>query len=127
MSSRRAIAAFNVGVILVAMTGCQAQAPAPAAPPATDAWLGRWTGPEGTFLEITGGHGTYVITIKDLDRSRSFPGAATADRIAFHRDSVPETLRATDGVGTGMKWLAGRSNCLTVKLGEGFCRDAAPR
>jgi hypothetical protein len=23
-----------------------------------------------------------------------------------------------------MKWLAGRSTCLTVKPGEGFCRDA---
>ena len=33
----------------------------------TDAWLGKWIGPEGTFMEITGGNGIYEITIQDLD------------------------------------------------------------
>jgi len=34
-----------------------------------------------------------------------------------------ETIRATDGAGTGMKWLADRKDCLVVTVGsEGFCR-----
>jgi hypothetical protein len=31
-------------------------------------------------------------------------------------------LRATDGAGTGMKWLADKTDCLVVAPGEGFCR-----
>ncbi|WP_382327419.1 hypothetical protein ACFJGX_26740 [Hydrogenophaga sp. UC242_50] len=32
-----------------------APAPTPAAPaPATDAWLGQWNGPEGTYLQLAG-------------------------------------------------------------------------
>ena len=30
---------------------------------------------------------------------------------------------ATDGDATGMKWLAGKARCLTVRVGEGYCRD----
>lgn len=25
----------------------------------TDEWLGKWNGPEGTFIEISGGNGSY--------------------------------------------------------------------
>jgi hypothetical protein len=56
-------------------------------------WVGRWPGPEGTWLDIS---------------------------VA---DGVRESLRATDGAGTGMKWLAGKTTCLVVRPGEGFCRD----
>ncbi|HEU4618654.1 MAG TPA: hypothetical protein VFV10_11455 [Gammaproteobacteria bacterium] len=91
--------------------------------PDPDAWVGRWTGPEGTYLDMRHEAGGYAITIKDLDAARTFEGAAAAAGIEFERDGVRETLHATDGDGTGMKWLAGKQNCLTVRRGEGYCRD----
>jgi len=106
--------------ILIAAHGCTASDP-PAA--ATDAWLGRWNGPEGTYLELAGGKGAYEVTIKDLDAARTFTGAATGDRVEFRRDGVTESIRATNGDATGMKWLAGKTRCLTIKPGEGYCRD----
>ena len=98
----------------------RADTPSPAA---TDRWLGRWIGPEGTFLLLEGGNGTYEVTIQNLDGPRRFQGTAVGEQIEFDRDGVKESLRATDGAGTGMKWLSDKSNCLTIRLGEGFCRD----
>jgi hypothetical protein len=89
----------------------------------TDAWIGRWTGPEGTYLAIAGEDGAYELTIKDLDAARTFVGAAAGDRIEFQRDGVAESIHASTGDATGMKWLAGKANCLTIKPGEGYCRD----
>lgn len=107
-----------------APSGEQRPAPAPtAATPATDDWVGRWWGPEGTYLDIAGNDGAYKITIMNLDAARTFEGAAAGDHIEFERDGVKESLRATNGDDTGMKWLAGKQDCLTVKRGEGYCRD----
>ena len=91
--------------------------------PPTDQWLGQWTGPEGTFLRLEGGHGAYEITIQDLDGPRTYQGKAVGELVQFERNGKPETIRATNGQETGMKWLADKSNCLTIKRGEGFCRD----
>jgi hypothetical protein len=91
--------------------------------PLADAWVGKWTGPEGTWLDIEGGNGSYKVTIKDLDAARSFEGSSVSDGIEFQRNGVEEVISATDGNATGMKWLAGKKNCLTVKAGEGYCRD----
>ena len=107
-------------VLLVAVQGCTASDPAGTT---TDAWLGRWIGPEGTYLEPAGASGRYEVTIKDLDAARTFAGANTGERIEFVRDGVTESIRATNGDATGMKWLAGKANCLTIKAGEGYCRD----
>ncbi len=101
-------------------------APAPAAPPpapSTDQWIGQWNGPEGTFVRITGGNGHYDITVQNLDGPRTFVGRAAGDRIEFERDGQTETLQASDGPGTGMKWLAEKKDCLKVRTGEGYCRD----
>lgn len=89
----------------------------------TDLWLGQWNGPEGTFLRLAGGKGTYEVTIQDLDGPRNFNGRAVGEVIQFERNGVQETLHATTGSGTGMKWLSDKRNCLTVRLGEGYCRD----
>ena len=89
----------------------------------TDKWLGRWNGPEGTFLQIAGGSGKYEVTIQNLDGPLTFQGRAVGDQIEFERNDVKESLRATNGKGTGMKWLVEKSNCLTVHASEGFCRD----
>lgn len=90
---------------------------------ATDAWLGRWNGPEGTFLLLEGTDGGYRVTVQNLDGPRAFRGIAVGDRIEFDRDGVTETVTPTDGAATGMKWLADKSNCLTIRYGEGYCRD----
>lgn len=127
------------------LTGCDAPPPAsssaaseppaavPAAPPATatpaaaatDAWIGQWTGPEGTFLRIerTGAPGHYAITIRDLDEARRYGGQADGSLIRFDRDGSQATIRAGDGDATGMKWLAGKRDCLIIATGEGYCRD----
>ena len=89
----------------------------------TDQWVGRWSGPEGTYLDVAGGNGHYQITVKDLDRARTFQGSSVDDRIEFQRDGANESLRHSNGNETGMKWLAGKADCLTVKPGEGYCRD----
>jgi hypothetical protein len=104
------------------MGGCSKQSPDVVAPPATDKWLGQWNGPEGTFLRLEGGQGKYRVTIQNLDGPRTFAGNASGEQIKFERDGVAETIRATDGAATGMKWLADKSNCLTIRAGEGYCR-----
>jgi hypothetical protein len=89
----------------------------------TDAWIGQWTGVEGTFLRIDGGNGEYRITIRNLDGPREFAGRAEGNTIRFERDGVRESLHASNGVETGMKWLTEKTDCLTVRAGEGYCRD----
>jgi hypothetical protein len=99
------------------------RSPASADAAATDTWIGRWTGPEGTYLEIRGGDGRYEVTVANLDGPQSYYGQAQDEGIAFRRGGNREIIRETDGNGTGMKWLAGKSNCLVIRPGEGFCRE----
>lgn len=87
-----------------------------------DGWLGRWQGPEGTFLDITGTPGAYRVTVQNLDGPRSFEASAGATGLSFVRDGVTETIRAGSGADTDMKWLADKRDCLVVKVGEGYCR-----
>lgn len=96
---------------------------AASAPEPTSAWLGRWQGPEGTYLDITGGPGAYRVTISNLDGPRTFDARAGSDSLVILRDGTTETLRPGNGVDTGMKWLADKRDCLVVKRGEGYCRD----
>lgn len=90
---------------------------------ATDAWVGKWNGPEGTFIEISGGNGNYAITIQDLDGPKQFQGKSNGSEISFERNGTTEAIQSSNGADTGMKWLAENSNCLRVRLGEGWCRD----
>ena len=115
-----------------AWAGCKppapsAQPPAPAsaasATHAASGWLGRWQGPEGTWLEVSGGPGTYSLTVRNLDGPRGFEAKEGTETLVFTRDGKIETLRRGDGVQTGMKWLAEKRDCLIVKAGEGYCRD----
>ena len=107
-------------IALLVLAGCNDR---DAAEPATDKWLGQWNGPEGTFLRLEGGKGRYTITIQDLDGARIYQGNSAGDQIHFDRNGATESIRATDGVGTGMKWLSEKSDCLTIHTGEGYCRD----
>lgn len=89
----------------------------------TDKWIGRWQGVEGTYLDLFKKGDKYIVTIADLDGPKIYEGVAAGDHIEFQRNSKTESIRATDGKGTGMKWLATEKNCLVVKVGsEGFCR-----
>lgn len=98
---------------------------APAEPGAYsfESWLGRWTGPEGTFLDVQRSGAGFELTIQSLDGPARYPAQAAGDRLEFERDGQREGVRATDGQATGMKWLLDKRDCLTIKPGEGFCRD----
>lgn len=98
----------------------------PAAIARADGWVGRWRGVEGLNLVIAKGEapGTYSLDMQySLDDKGVFVGTATAAGIAFTRPDGAQVLRPTDGDATGLKWLAGKKDCLTVKQGEGYCRD----
>lgn len=99
-----------------------ASAAAASAPETAGAWVGRWQGPEGTYLDITGGPGAYRVTISNLDGPRTFDARAGSDTLVILRDGTTETLRPGKGADTGMKWLADKQDCLIVKPGEGYCR-----
>ncbi|CAN5357683.1 hypothetical protein BH09PSE4_BH09PSE4_17630 [soil metagenome] len=89
-------------------------------------YSGRWTGVEGMYLVVAKGQtaGSYTLEMQyDLDHKGNFTGTANSDSIAFTRDGNPEVLRPTDGAATGLKYLSGKQECLTVKTGEGYCRD----
>ncbi len=128
------IAAFALG-----LTACNQPAPEtppPEAPaeapaeakmpaPATDAWLGEWIGVEGNTLKIEAGDapGVYNITEGTLDGPLTYTGTAQGDVIGMTRDGKAETIKAGTGDETGLKYLAGKTNCLVIESGRGFCRD----
>lgn len=104
-----------------AASGVVAAASAPA--DKAFAWQGRWAGPEGTSLEIRPTAAGYDVVVTNLDGPRTFAGQAGASTIRFERDGVTESIQAGSGKQTGMKWLDGKTDCLVVKAGEGYCRD----
>ena len=95
------------------------------APRVTDAWIGKWPGVEGTYMRIDQGEapGAYKITIADLDGPKTFDGQTQGSTIKFTRDGKDEVIRAGNGVETGMKWFADKTDCPVVKTGEGFRRS----
>ncbi len=98
-------------------------APLPAANHATDKWLGKWIGPEGTYLVLSENADKYVVLINSLDGPATYEGTSTGERIEFQRNGKTESIHAGNGRDTGMKWLMDKTNCLIIKTGEGFCRD----
>jgi hypothetical protein len=88
-----------------------------------DQWLGRWDGPEGTFLNLSRNGAKYTVVIQDLDGPRSFDGVDDHGHVRFVRDGKTEFLIAGDGHASGMKWLADKRHCLLTRPGEGWCRD----
>lgn len=111
-------------------TSTPAAPPAPAATPpptaptdAASAWIGRWTGPEGTYLDVAADDGKYSVAIRNLDGERTFDADSYGGFLTFVRDSITEVIRPGSGAETGMKWLQEKSDCLIVNDGEGYCRD----
>ncbi|WP_230481020.1 hypothetical protein [Sphingomonas sp. Leaf21] len=88
-------------------------------------YVGRWIGVEGMYLTIkhAATPGRYRMEMQwDLDHKGEFRGEQVGDTIVFERNGVRETLRPTIGDATGLKYLAGKTECLTVKSGEGYCK-----
>ena len=96
--------------------------------------LGRWDGPEGTYINITDKKGPdgkqlnprkFELEIKNLDKVEKFEGTAKGSDIEFTRNGKTETVKTATGPETGMKWLEKETNCLVVTKGsEGFCKKA---
>lgn len=98
------------------------------APTNRDSWVGRWIGVEGLNLAVSKGksEGHYLLKMQygtDEEMSGTFEGVGTAEGIAFVRPDGEQVLRASTGDGTGLKYLAGKTDCLKVKDGEGYCRN----
>ena len=91
--------------------------------PPAEAWLGKWTGPEGTFLELSRADAGYDVLVQSLDGPAHYAGVPVDAHIEFTRAGKRESIQATDGPGTGMKWLADKHDCLVIQPSEGFCRD----
>jgi hypothetical protein len=87
-------------------------------------YLGRWIGVEGMFLNVTPrtGGGVTMEMQWDLDHRGTFEGSVTAEGLRFTRNGVAEVAVPGTGDQTGLKWLAGKKDCLIVKPGEGYCR-----
>lgn len=100
-------------------------APAAATAPAAAAYLGNWTGAEGMVLEVQAklGGGVSIRNRWDLDNEGNFDGTVTPQGLRWTRRGDTVTAVAGDGAATGLKDLAGKRHCLTVKPGEGYCRD----
>ena len=107
----------------VAMPAEVEPAPPQALVPVASGWVGKWIGPEGTFLELSEVDGAYKVMIQSLDGPATYDAVAIEDRVEFQRGGTLQTIRATGGAETGMKWLLDKKDCLTIETGEGFCRD----
>ena len=114
--------AFGMGVLLWASPAISAVKPV-SAEDLRAQWLGKWIGPEGTYLQLSRQANAYRIVIQSLDGQRRFTGKPLGkDRIQFQRDDKTLQIRAGKGQDTGMKWLASKENCLIIETGEGYCR-----
>lgn len=101
--------------------------PPPVASPVADTWLGHWNGPEGLFLDLAAGTepGRYKMTLKDnLDTQADYDAETAGSGLVFMRGGKPVAIRAGTGAETGFKYLADKTDCLILVVGqEGYCRD----
>lgn len=117
-----------------ATTEVPVETPAPADAEATDpaaaphrfaSWAGKWTGVEGMYATITTAEpGKYKLEMQsDLDTKGTYDGSDSEHGIKFKRGTEELSLTRASGDETGLKYLAGKKECLKVKDGEGYCRD----
>ena len=116
---------------VVASSPAASPASSPAASPASvenkkaDALVGKWTGPEGTYIDVTKNGDKFKVELKNLDGSKTYDGTAKDGVIEFVRNGKTETVKTATGVETGMKGFEKETNCVVVTKGsEGFCRKA---
>lgn len=94
---------------------------------AEDPFAGRWTGPEGLYADITPvtPAGRYTVDMQyTLDDTGKFAATRKGETLELTRGGKTITATRSNGDATGMKWLAGKQDCLTVIKGsEAYCRD----
>ena len=76
--------------------------------------LGKWVGPEGTYLLLSKNADKYVIEIRSLDGLATYGGTLAGDGIEFRRNGKTEFIREGSGHDTGMKWLLEKKSCLII-------------
>jgi len=88
-------------------------------------WAGKWTGVEGMYVTITPTEPEhYRLEMQsDLDTKGTYDGRDSEHGIKFTRGGEALSLHRGNGDDTGLKYLAGKTECLIVKTGEGYCRD----
>src|SRR3546814_1536496 len=59
----------------------------------------------------------------DLDTKGTYDGQDSEHGIQFKRGTEQLSLHRGNGDEIGLKYLAGKQECLIVKTGEGYCRD----
>src|SRR3546814_12952521 len=59
----------------------------------------------------------------DLDTKGTYEGHDSEHGIQFERGGKPFTLYRTNGDDIGIKYLTGKTECLKVQDGEGYCRE----
>lgn len=133
LSMRYLLLSMALMTVLSALSGCDDTPPqAPQETPKQTAkivedrlsdWMGKWDGPEGTYLKLEKSGDGYAVIIKDLDKEERYLGVADAMRIRFLRNDKQEYIHLGSGRDAGMKWLADKPYCLIIKQGEGYCRD----
>ena len=114
----------EVPVETVPVEGAEATDPA-TAPHRFASWAGKWTGVEGMYATITPTEpGKYKLEMQsDLDTKGTYDGQDSEHGIQFKRGTEQLSLHRGNGDETGLKYLAGKKECLIVKTGEGYCRD----
>lgn len=97
---------------------------------ATADWVGHWVGVEGLVLDVApdaaAGADHYTLTMRyglNPQDEGTFKAVAKDGALHFTRPDGAQTLKPGDGDATGLKYLAGKQDCLVVKSGEGYCRD----
>lgn len=89
----------------------------------TDAWVGRWLGRGGTFLDIVPDSLNYKIVVQDSNKLREYRGSAESDRIKFTRNGVVEYIAVSEARSTGVESPEKKKNRLAIKKGEDYYRD----
>lgn len=131
MIGRLSVAAMALGLAACSPPAQNASAPSAVpiadgkkpAPP-TDAWIGKWIGVEGNFLDIQAGlaPGVYAITEGTLDGPKTYVGTGKDMTIEISDGGKSLAIHAGKGDDTGLKYLAGKTDCLIIESGRGFCR-----
>jgi hypothetical protein len=91
-------------LVLVVLMGCEGRRPPvpESSAGATNAffqtWIGKWDGPEGTYLmlskEFSPNDDKYLIEIRDLDGSKTFEGVSSPET-AFYLLKTATRSRST--------------------------------
>lgn len=91
--------------------------------PKIDALVGKWSGVDGTYLNIAKKGDKYSVEVKGTDKAETFDGTAKGDTIEFTRKGKTETIKSASAEETGIKGLAGEKTCVVITKGsEGYCK-----